>query len=138
LHNQERTARANCLDLARKASAEKKLAYSELATSAAPECRQLCEAMYDKLPRELRDMVYSYILDDEIRNRRVSVATHPSSCSTRELDDLSFYPKPHKCKNGICAKHFMDLGYTGGQVGTEIVESFLSQAVFSLDSGWQW
>jgi hypothetical protein len=137
LRDQERTARANCLNLAQKATAEEKLAYSKIAIFAAPQCRQLCEAMYDKLPRELRDMVYAYILNDELRNRGVSVATHPSSCSTRRSDSLSFYPKPHKCKDGICAKHFMDLRYTGGLVGTDIVESFLSEAVFDLEPGWE-
>jgi hypothetical protein len=72
-----------------------------------------------------------------VHNRRVSFATHPFECSTQGSDTFSFYPKPHKCKNGICAKHFMDLRYTGGLVGTEIVHSFLSQAVFSLESGWE-
>lgn len=36
------------------------------ATYAKSECRILCEKMYDRLPRELRDMVYSHVLKNKL------------------------------------------------------------------------
>jgi hypothetical protein len=38
---------------------------THLEAYAAPRCQALCEMVQQKLPRELRDLVYQYILEDD-------------------------------------------------------------------------
>tara|TARA_R110002003_G_scaffold79_5_gene7037 strand:+ start:1808 stop:2740 length:933 start_codon:yes stop_codon:yes gene_type:complete len=46
-------------------------------------CRSLCDRIQKSLPRELRDSIYDYILDE----RRVNVDRHKDSCECLSCDD---------------------------------------------------
>jgi hypothetical protein len=80
-----------------------------------PECRELCEAMYNKLPREVRDMVYSYLVCAPQDARSVGVAQYYAACNT-DKRSRAFYPWPHRCAHGFCTPHILDTAYVGALV----------------------
>jgi hypothetical protein len=80
-----------------------------------PECRELCEAMYNKLPREVRDMVYSYLVCAPQDARSVGVAQYYAACNT-DKRSRAFYPWPHRCAHGFCTSHILDTAYVGALV----------------------
>ncbi|KAF2826895.1 hypothetical protein CC86DRAFT_455514 [Ophiobolus disseminans] len=125
--------------LAEKIGTSERFAHNHLIAIGQPECHSLCENMYDKLPRELRDMVYHYLLDDAFGSTMVTIASKVTGCCVKNKEsNQAFYPKPHKCSNGICAMQFMDTTFMGGLVRNKIVETWLARSTFSLCSGWRY
>ena len=114
--------------------ARKRVAEAELKALGQPQCRELCEAMYDKLPRELRDMVYEQILGDAFHTNQFTITDSPSACSSKG-ESLMWCPKPHKCAEGVCVRHFMDTSYMGRLVRNEIVEMWLTRSAYYIEYG---
>ena len=118
---------------------EDKIARSHLIAIGRPECRELCETMYDKLPRELRDMVYKYVVDNYV-DVTFKVSSSPWACNTSEYVPQSgpaFYPALHVCTHGICASHFLDSAYVCALVQREIAEAWLASRTFWFTCDWQ-
>ena len=121
--------------LAEATSRQDKIARISLIAIGQPECREFCEVMYDKLPRELRDMVYIYIIDTSV-DKTISIAPYPRKC-TAFGDHRAFYPIPHSCLHGICASHFLDKAYVGTLVQREITEAWFASRTFWFDTDWR-
>lgn len=90
-------------EIARKIRSETQTALSRIADVAAPQCRELCENIYDKLPRELHDLIYEELVMDT-SPQVFQIASSASGCTTRGKN-TAFYPRPHDCINGVCARN---------------------------------
>lgn len=90
---------------------------------------QLCKDIYYKLPRELRGMVYIYLIETSRPSRDVLLTDwvgHWSDCDPHR----TFYCFPHTCKSGICKAHLMSQTYVGQNVQNELVEHWLRRSNF--------
>lgn len=105
-------------------------------------CRPLCDLFHNSLPRELRDMVYVYLLDSLRDSRTVHVEGCSAGCTSLTLDpkrkDPMFCVPPHQCVEGSCASFFFGQAYVGEHVKAEIAEAWLRSTVFYFIEGWEW
>ena len=122
-------------EIAEATGEEERFANRHLVALGQADCRELCEALYDKLPRELRDMVYNYIVD-ACMDTTVRIGVFPQECIAA-WDRHVFYPAPHNCVHGICASHFLNKAYVGAIVQQEIAEMWLATRSFLFSFGWR-
>ncbi|KAF1850366.1 uncharacterized protein K460DRAFT_390885 [Cucurbitaria berberidis CBS 394.84] len=103
---------------------------------AAPKCRELCDLMYDKLPRELREMVYKYIL----RGPKKLFDAHVLSPSSWPLPTVSGfnYPTPNDSsslsfhRDNVTFSHVFYDAFAGPHIRPEIIESWYRAKTFTF------
>jgi hypothetical protein len=86
----------------------------------APDCRHLCDAIQQHLPREVRDMVYGYLLPPgTIQIKETYFLPTNSTDSTKlEIEDVS---------------HMVDLAFTNYLTKQELFESWYETNDFRFD-----
>jgi hypothetical protein len=110
-------------------------AYAQLMAMGQPQCRELCEAIHDRLPREVRDMIYGHVLDGALCTKRVTITDEASNCTVMN-GKFIWYPKPHRCVNGVCTLHCLNTAYVGALMRNEIAEALFKVATYAFKSGW--
>jgi hypothetical protein len=90
-------------------------------------CRALCEKMQLELPRELRDTIYDYVLDNGVRlvdNNHIN----------RTLKPRYFPSAPQLFDMG----HLAEISYVGKATRDELADSYYRGSIFSFDVTWTW
>jgi hypothetical protein len=104
----------------------------------APRCLQICEHMQQKLPRELRDMIYAYILDTRtqplVQNELAKDFPESMRCTRpwtpANKPDASI---PWICQIKYDLRHICDKDYVGLETMQEIAEAYYRGSVFSFN-----
>jgi hypothetical protein len=97
-------------------------------------CLALCEQMQQKLTRELRDIVYDYALESEVRYidsyliRRVFKDNPPITKQVGDQDCI--FHRPRIFDLG----HLADVSYVGGAMHKELTDSCYRGTIFSFDA----
>ncbi|KAH3942829.1 hypothetical protein HBH70_127910 [Parastagonospora nodorum] len=114
------------------------------AAYAKSQCISLCEMMYEKLPRELRDMVYSHILKNEVvwvgqpplRPSRDARFTAQRAHRFITLNNPSVKPEPTNIYVGQGSRthrHMFDVNFVTDPILCEFDRSWYSEATFVFD-----
>ncbi|KAH7397221.1 hypothetical protein BKA66DRAFT_566350 [Pyrenochaeta sp. MPI-SDFR-AT-0127] len=121
--------------LSRRRNALNKEARLQLDTFLAHQCLELCEQMHQLLPRELRDMIYMYILGNHLRTM---CASGNSKRMTRKIwkpsdgPDTDFYWMSKFKKLGIL--HICNVKYVGMMTVRELAETCYCTSILILDN----
>ena len=92
----------------------------------ASKCRELCEAMQTSLPRELRDMVYKYILGTPRRHIEDNTSGH--TVATRSIsNDLNPWKKEFEARGQL---HVFDKYYMGSISVYELASEYYRTSTF--------
>jgi len=110
---------------------------SYIATRVAPECRALCDVIQQLLPRELRDMIYQYLLSQsDILIERTDFLPSTSLESSRpQLFDSPCLLDPRFC-NEYMRRELFEAWYkfsTFQFTRNSLVNTFLSKDLWGLD-----
>jgi len=108
------------------------------------ECRDLCKKMYNRLPRELRDMVYSHILKNNViwvGQPQLKTSTEARFAAQRAhrfmgLNDPSVEPEPTKLyidPTRHVHRHIFDMEFVTYPILLELDESWYGETTFYLD-----
>lgn len=105
---------------------------TSLDTSHDTSCRDLCERMIDALPRELRDMIYEYVLSDTICRNVAASTNEPTSSQAGphywHVEIIGATASKELLGVWYCSVRF----HMGEDLG--FIERFLSSNVICLDT----
>ncbi|KAH7339248.1 hypothetical protein BKA66DRAFT_615034 [Pyrenochaeta sp. MPI-SDFR-AT-0127] len=95
------------------------------AERSAKSCRALCNGMMEKLPRELRDNVYRYLIKETVSIRELVEQNTGKSLPGKRLKDVAI--------DGPCAnQHVFDESALGQEIRDELIEAIYRKAHFRL------
>jgi hypothetical protein len=107
--------------------------------------REVCTRMCVKLPRELRDIVYTHLIHGRVsvnnrypgqpivsfRHRKAS--PHAFDCTGRKIHDLHYFAKePRTADDELCRERFWQEEATGAQVAGELVQTWYRATEFVI------
>ena len=98
---------------------------------AAPECRALCDKMQQRLPRELRDVVYEHLLEGS--TRQVVHDNYTSTKNPRVVFNCNRYVRGSDVAVWPQNSVVVDERYTGKVTKTEIGEAWYRSCILVLD-----
>jgi hypothetical protein len=97
-------------------------------------CQQLAKLLIDKLPRELRDVVYQHLVPRRVKRIYTVMEVYLDTCVEREYV-CGYGPyipiSPLSIDNTLCSGHFWRTEVIGVNMARELVESFYRYAMFS-------
>jgi hypothetical protein len=124
---------------------QKKIALAtcdELIATAPKYCLQICTYMHERLPRELRDMVYEYTMDT------VALDQEDRTVFVQTLEDFEDAPDPEALiskheKDGMvmtyahgpsygAQQHIWDESFVGSEVRQEVVQEWFRKSTFDF------
>jgi len=100
---------------------------------AAAQCLSICTATYDKLPREVRDMVYIYIIGEstiEIDQELLEFAIFPEEHTERATTPR--FPERLLKYIDSAGVHLWDAKYSGMFFSSELIETWYRHTTFSF------
>ncbi|KAF2728143.1 hypothetical protein EJ04DRAFT_110093 [Polyplosphaeria fusca] len=108
--------------------AEDKLLMQSIHSFAQASCRELCDKVFKKLPRELRDIIYAYLIP-----HGVGIAVRRSKSDTK--DSPSYFTRPSLSNAGrghLAVEHYWDPTYVAKNMTREIAEVWYASCHFIL------
>jgi len=97
---------------------------------AAARCLPICTTVCDKLPRELRDMIYQYIIGESIVKIDKEVLASFLFCF--EVGVTPMFPAGFTNRTNIAYEHLWDQDYSGKLFYSELIEAWYRNTTFSL------
>ena len=97
---------------------------------AAAQCLPICTMVCDKLPRELRDMIYQYIIGESIV--RIDKAVLASFLFCSEIGVKPMLPAGFTNRTTIACEHLWDHDYSGKLFYSELFEAWYRNTTFSF------
>lgn len=130
MRTQEDHLQSEQQDLAAHYRNENQLANKDLLSIGQAQCQELSTALYNRLPRELRDIFYGYLVEQSPRWKCMA-RVDKLGCSAR-LQIPSWCSLPHSCDHGICAYTHMDPRYMVAEAHREVIEAWLTRTLIRI------